>query len=400
MSPTLSDELVLGIFECLADADLLSLATVSKHIHDVALMTHLGRYGITETDIQAGSFQCTSGAVCALRTARFITRIETLNIRFESSTTLDRDIAALAGLARRLPPIKSVDLEWPPDRRKGRRLFLESLLLDLVSYRSQPAIIVSPGREISVVRPRRPTLYAVQRLLARLRFGESEYCQTPEPEIDETELRQPFIITNPPFRATTRVSIRVFPLSGSLIVLFPQSMCYMDFRPNIRRAEVILLFNHLSLPFITACIMDSTCAISDPALHLFFCRHPRLRTIRLYGDPSKETVTAEPLLPLPSGSLPQLESIHGSACLLSWVLASPQACLNLAFVTLELYPRPGMRNYYGTALRRLALRPTARQLVLQFTGWVPWNTPEFATLNAPERTLFHVAESSIKPAIV
>ncbi|KAF7364255.1 hypothetical protein MSAN_01085300 [Mycena sanguinolenta] len=350
-------------------------------------MTHLGRYGIRETDIQAGSFQCTSGVLCALRAARFITRIEVLNIRFESSTTLDRDIAALAGLARRVPPIKSIDLEWPPlvvgfgDARKSA---MEHLVLDLVLHRSQPAIIVSPMR-ISVVRPQQPTRRG---LLAHLRARGLKYES--EPKLDETELLQAF--PSLPSRAALRMSIRVFPGSGSLVVLFPEITYYMYLPPDIRPAEVSLLLLHLNLPVVTVCVMDDTCAISDPALHPFICRHQTLTNLYLRGDPSKETTVTKPLLPLPSGSFPQLEGIHGSACLLSWVLASPQNSPNLVYATIQLYPRPGTRDCYRTALCGLALRPTARWLALQCTGWAPWNTPDFAAPSAPERTLSHVAD--------
>ncbi|KAF7364236.1 hypothetical protein MSAN_01083300 [Mycena sanguinolenta] len=385
-SSTLADELVLRIFECLTDADLLSLATVSKHIHDVALMIHLGRYGITETDIQAGSFQCTSGAVCALRTARFITRIEALTILFESSTTLDRDIAALAGLARRLPPIKSVDLEWRPTvgiDLRTRKSALAHLFLDLVSHRSQPAIIVSPMR-ISVVRPQEPTRWG---LLAHLRVRGSN--DESEPRIDEAELLQAFPAL--PSRATMRLSIRVFPGSGSLVTLLPELTDYMYFPPDIRPAEATLLLLHSNLPMVTVCFMDDTCAVFDPALHSFICRHHTLRKLYLRGDPADVTMETGPILPLPSGSLPQLEGIHGSACLLSWALASPQNSPNLYYATIQLYPRPGTRDCYRTALCGLALRPTVWWLALQFTGWAPWNALDFAAPSAPERTLLHVA---------
>ncbi|KAF7364239.1 hypothetical protein MSAN_01083700 [Mycena sanguinolenta] len=378
----LSDELVLGIFECLTDADLLSLVTVSKHIHDVALMTHLGRYGITETDIQAGSFQCTSGAVCALRAARFITRIEALTIRFESSITLDRDIAALAGLARRVPPIKSVDLEWRPmviTDLGARQPALAHLFLDLVSHRSQPAIIVCP-KKISVIRPQQPTRWG---LLARLRVRGSKYDS--EPSIDEAELLQAF--PTHALNAIMRMSIRVFPGSGSLVVLFPEFIAYMHFPLDIRPAEVTLLLLHLNLPAATDSVMNYTSAISDPALHAFICRHQTLRRLSLRGDPVAVT---EPLHPLPSTSLPQLESIHGSACLLSWVLASPQNSPHLVHAWIQLYPRRGTQDYYRTALCGLALRPTARQLTFQFMGWAPWNTADFAAPSAPERTLSRI----------
>ncbi|KAF8211576.1 hypothetical protein K438DRAFT_2011099 [Mycena galopus ATCC 62051] len=81
--PALSDELILEILELLTDTELLLLATVSKHIHDVALAAYLARHGITETDIQAASFDTTSQALPALCVARFITRIHVLRVHIE-----------------------------------------------------------------------------------------------------------------------------------------------------------------------------------------------------------------------------------------------------------------------------------------------------------------------------
>ncbi|KAJ6462425.1 hypothetical protein C8R45DRAFT_1220459 [Mycena sanguinolenta] len=333
-------------------------------------MTCLGRYGITETDIQAGSFQCTSGAVCALRAARFITRIEALSIRFESSTTLDRDIAALSALARSLPPVKSIDLEWLPVVETyidARKTVLERLLLDLVSHRSQPAIIVSL-RRISVVRPHRPTLSTARRLLTCLRVRGPKYAsEMPEPEIDEAELLQ--ALMDPLLRAARRVAIRVLPLGRSLVALSLEIIWQIEFPPDIRPAEATLLLLHLNLPAVAICAMNATSAISDPALRPFF----------------------SPLLALPSGSLPQLEAVHGSAFLLSWVLASPQASPNFDYAAIDLFPRSGTRDCYHTALCALAPRPTATSLALRLSGWAPWNTPDFAAPSAPERSL-HVAD--------
>jgi hypothetical protein len=47
------NKIVLQILDNLTDGDseLLSLARISKHIHHLALQTHLSRYGIMETDI-------------------------------------------------------------------------------------------------------------------------------------------------------------------------------------------------------------------------------------------------------------------------------------------------------------------------------------------------------------
>lgn len=393
IQPRFSDELILEILSHLTDADLLSLATVSKHIHDMALLAHLARYGISESDIETNSFDTTSGAVPALGAARFITRIDMLRLRFLLSLKFDRDVAALATLARRLPPIKSIDLEFSPWPRNRAPWFdIQGLLLDLISScRSRPAITVSPLM-VSIARPRKPS--RARRLLARLRAVGSKNHVPTKITIDEEQFRQGLIIFSIMRQGgiLPSVSIRTFDRSapiGSLIIVRAAGITDLRFPPGLRlsSAEMSALLTHLKLPLLRGSHL-SLSSTSEPALHSFICRHPTLQILRLISIAAKECPDAPP--PLPSDVLPQLEHILGSARLLAWILTSPPPLPHLAVITLELDGSTG--DSYHAALRGLAARSAADTLVLKLIGWAPWNAPDFAAPTAPERALPHITD--------
>ncbi|KAJ6564732.1 hypothetical protein B0H19DRAFT_1374934 [Mycena capillaripes] len=401
--PRFSDEIILEIFEHLTDAELLSLATISKHIHDLALLECLSRYGITETDVAANSFPqlSTGGAFRALQVARFITGVDALRLRFDPTTKLSLDIAALNSLVRRLRPIKSIDLEFSqwPKTRTGAGCDIEGLLLSLISsYRSRPTITVSP-LAVAIVRPRKPALYPLRQLYGRLRSLASKAYVRTEPMIDEVKFREGLVIFTL-LRLGGQipsVSIRAFDAPapvGTLIVLRAVGVSNLRILPNVRMSpdEISALFANLKLPLLRN-VDVALSDIAQPALCAFLCGHPTLQGLRLRGPPPTPPSAAPPV-PLPSDALPQLEHILGSARLLAWVLGSPHPFPQLVVATLELHaaPAPGPRDDYRDALRGLARRSAADTLALQLKGWAPWDAPDFFADTAPERALVHVSD--------
>ncbi|KAJ6488874.1 hypothetical protein C8R45DRAFT_248592 [Mycena sanguinolenta] len=395
-SPVFSDEVLLALFEQFTETDLLSLATVSKHIHDVALMAYLSRYGITDADIQARSFQTTSGAICALCSARFITRIDSLQVQFVPKN-FDRDVAAFSSLLRRLR-IKSVELDFPPlsqwTERRGTRDQIERLMLDAISlYGSRPAITVTP-LVVSVVRPLK--ISPVRRLVARLRLSRS----IPEPTIHQEQFADIFTIFSllRLAGAIPRVSIHTFdpPASiGSLIVLFPQRICNLRFPPNLRLSpsEMSELLTHLTLPRLYNIDMLPS-VVPELALHTFLCRHSALQSLRLLGCLIQEQPGSPPTALLPSQALPQLGHIVGSTRLAAWILQSTQEFPKLVVATIEL---PGTRSAapqesYYTAMCGVARRPTLDTLIFHVISWAPWHRSDFTAATAPERELLHVRD--------
>ncbi|KAJ6536830.1 hypothetical protein B0H19DRAFT_1240699 [Mycena capillaripes] len=398
--PRFSDEIIFEIFEHLTDAELLPLASISKHIHDLALLAHLGRYGITETNIAAKSFPklSTGGAFHAFRLARFITGVDALHLRFDQSHRFDRDVAALASLSRRLPRIKSIDLEFAIcNTRMGGPCDIGGLLLDLIAaYRSRPAIIVLP-LTLSIVRPRKSAFHAIGQLYRRMRAVRSKAWKRTEPMIVEKEFREELLLF-----AVYRleglipsVIIRSFdapsPL-GSLIILHAAHVSKLCIPPTLRLlpAELSAVFGNLTLPLLRT--LEAAVDISDPALSVFLSRHPTLQLLRLrelHFMPQRTSVA-----PIPPDALPKLEHLLGTARVLAWVFASPHPFPNLGVATIELhgFPAVDVRDDYRAALRGLAWRPAADTIALHLKGWAPWNSPDFAAASAPERALEHVVD--------
>ncbi|KAJ7210090.1 hypothetical protein GGX14DRAFT_626393 [Mycena pura] len=415
-APRFSDELFIEIFEHLTDADLLSLATISKHIHDLALLSHLERHGITVADIESHSvpLMSTDGAFHALRIARFVTAIEALRLRFDPSPKLHRDVSALEKFAQRLPPIKIIDLEFPP--KPGRVQILRSiqrsdmvgLLLTLTSaYHTRPAMVISP-LNLSIVRPRKPSFYAIRRLYSAVRaIGSRKHARAP-PSIKEQEFRAGLFVL-PLLRRVgiiPDVSIRVFDppeALGSLIVLRATVISSLRL-PSLRTEETSAVFAHLTLPHLRI-VEGSFTHIEPTALYTFLTRHPSLQTLALRGPPpdaaSDKSVFKHrneahfdiaPLAPLPADALPQLQHLRGSSRLAAWVLASPHSFHGLTAATFELHPGPTAQRDYAAALRGAARRPALTTLALHLHGWAPWNARRPEGEETPESCAEHVAD--------
>ncbi|KAJ7458492.1 hypothetical protein FB451DRAFT_580392 [Mycena latifolia] len=407
--PRFPDEIILEIFEHLTDAELLSLAAISKHIHELALLAHFSRHGITESDIASHSFPqlSTTGAFRAFRIARFITGIEALRLRFDPSAQLHQHVRALADLSRRLPPIKSIDLEfipWPARAQIAavRLCDMEGLILTLISaYRSRPSVVVSP-LTVSIIRPKKPAFYGVRWMYSGMRaLGSQNYVRS-APLIEEQQFRQEFVIVTlmRAGGAIPNVSIRAFDAPdalGTLIVVRASGVSDLRFPSNLglSTAEMSAIFARLKLPLLRG-VEASLWNISPPALRAFLIQHPSLQRLRFPGTadpPRRANASARaPRDLLPPDALPELEHIFGSATLLAWVLASPQPFTQLTSVTVELHSGASTREHYHAALRGMVRRPALRTFSLQLYGWVPWAKKNFDPSTAPEREVAHVAD--------
>ncbi|KAJ7077705.1 hypothetical protein C8R44DRAFT_911404 [Mycena epipterygia] len=401
--------MILEILKYLTpDSELLSLAWISKQIHELSLLSYLSRYGITETDIASNSFPplSTTGAFHALRLARFITGVEELHLRFDENAQLEEDFRALSDFVRRFPSIKWIDLEFP--HGLVRWCDMEGALFTLISaYRSRLSVIVSP-LTLSVIRPHKPAFYAARRLYSGIRAMASDTYVREGPSIDEEQFRQEMDIF-PLMRAggvIPSISIHGFdppnPL-GTLIVLRASDIFALRFpsnlRPSISSPEMTAIFDHLQLPLL--CSLEATLyTISPPSLLAFLCHHPTLQRLTLRGPPdhakspkskSKSNTRAHRAA-LPPDALPQLQHVCGSAHLVAWVLASPHPFPQLTASTLELYDGASMRDDYRSALRGIARRPAVRTLALHIDGWSPWSTQEFDGATVPERDLPNVVD--------
>ncbi|KAJ7110638.1 hypothetical protein C8R44DRAFT_883771 [Mycena epipterygia] len=406
--PRFSDEIILEVLHHCSDAELLELSTISRHIHELALLSLLSRYGITESDIASNSFPplSTSGAFRAFPLARFITGVDELRLQFDYNCQLEKDVRALTNLVRRLPPIKKIDLEFPPRFVRAqtaavRRCDMEGAMLALISaYRSRPSVAVSP-LTLSIIRPRKPAFYAVRRLYSGIRAMGSKNYVRKGPLIDDQEFRKEMFLF-----ALLRVggvipniSIRAFdppnPL-GTLIVLRAAGIANLRFPSNLKLscAEMSAVFDNLKLPLLRS-VEAALSTISPPSLLAFLCRHPSLQRLQLRGPPdhpkakSKTCTEREPLAP---GALPQLEHVLGSAHFVAWVLASAHPFPQFTAVTIELHKGVFIREDYQNALCGIALRPVLCTLTLHLEGWDPWSAKDFDAATAPERDLSQIAD--------
>ncbi|KAJ7724360.1 hypothetical protein B0H16DRAFT_1596495 [Mycena metata] len=396
--PRFADEIFLEIFEHLTEVDLLSLATISKHIHELSLVACFDRYGITEDDIAAKSFPplSKSRAFPTIALGRFVTTVEALRLRFHTSTQLSRDVNALASLVRRMPPIKSTDLDFSPWPRRLPpnviRCDIEGLLLALVfEFRMRPIVVISP-LVVTVVRPHRPPVNVIRRIFRRARTS-----GTSEATIDEKAFRDALVIFTlmRAGRVIPSVSVRAFdppaPL-GAVIIIGAARIQSLRFARDLglSPAEVSVILDNLNIPLLRSIDAEQR-SIPEDALSAFLCRHPTVQRLSLRGPPPMPPLRT-PSTSGPPDALPQLEHIIGSARFIAWVLASPDPFPQLVVTTMELYPAFNVTKDYRAALRGLAQRPAMDTLVLQFNGWTPWNEQDFTAPTAPERELPHVVD--------
>ncbi|KAJ7469850.1 hypothetical protein B0H11DRAFT_2238289 [Mycena galericulata] len=398
--PWFSSEIILKVLDHLTDAELLSLAGISKRIHKLALVSHLSRYGITENNIALNSFPSlsTSGAFPALVLARFITAMDELHLTFSNSDQLERDARAVINLVQRLPPIRSIELEFSqrlahPEMARGRGDVVEGMVLASISaYYARPSVIISP-LPVSIIRPRKATYHVVRQwCLALLTLGSGRKG----PLIGDQDFREKLGIF-PLMRLgglIPSISIRAFdpqnPL-GTLIVLRASGISDLRFPSELGLsfAEMSAIFDNLRLPLLRG-IEASLPLISAPSLLTFLYRHPTLQRLRLPGSADHpKTTQSNTILP---DALPQLEYICGSAQLVAWVLTSAHMFPHLTALTIELHASASTRNAYQNALRGIAWRPALSALTLQIDGWNPWNAKALDLVSPPETGVPHVAE--------
>ncbi|KAJ7606974.1 hypothetical protein DFH06DRAFT_1250555 [Mycena polygramma] len=401
-TPRFTDEIILEILEHLDDEELLSLAPVSKHIHDLALLSCLSRYGITETDIAANAFPplSTSGAFPAFRAARFITSVDKLRLKFDVGAKLDQDVLALASLARRLP-IKSMDLDFavrltPRAVRAVRQCDMEGLIFTLISeHRSRPTVNISPFA-VSIIRPHKPRFPLLRRLRGR-------------PQIKEAQFREELYIL-PLMRmggAIPSISIRKFDVPdvlGTMLIFRASAISDLRFPPNLKlsAAEMTAIFEYLTLPLLRG-VEAGLSGISGASLHGFLCRHRTLERLVLRGpsDPKSKSKGVHSCdwgqqKVFPADVLPKLEHVLGSAPLIGWILASPSPFPLLTVVTIELHKGASTPAAYARALQGIARRPAIDTLSLQVYGWFPWDEKHFdaraAEAVAFERNASHIVD--------
>ncbi|KAJ7239332.1 hypothetical protein C8J57DRAFT_1246065 [Mycena rebaudengoi] len=374
------NEVILNIFDHLSDAELRALAPVSIKIHELALLVHLSRYGISETEIASQDFpeMSTGGAFHAFRLARFITRPTALRLRFDPTAQIDRDVRALTSLARRLPPIPSIELHFPRRRSKAhaaatKRCNMEDLLLALIASRRSCAVAVFVSFQVYMIHPYKPRFGALRRLYSMARNIACKSAATTPPtygDRDEARLR------------------------GHLQKLFrgdviPSITIQLPEPPSAIGAETSAIFANLRLPILRH-IEAELHLISTPAMHAFLSNNPTLVRVKFYGPPAPDD--RAPHTPLVPTALPNITSIHGNAFFCAGVLQSAHAFPHLTCVTLELDDAIPLVDYIA-CLRGIAHRPAVRRLYMHLDAWHPWAALQEAPV---ERDVLHIADLHLR----
>ncbi|KAJ7057467.1 hypothetical protein C8F01DRAFT_1152245, partial [Mycena amicta] len=403
----LPEELFLEALAYVDDNDLLALATVSKHIHDLVLLLHLQRNGVTAADIHSHVIpQADSAVVHSLRIARFVSRVDTLHLCFRffgqhfGNANVLRDIAALAKLPEKFTGLTNILLDFSPARIPRATLWAcdtEGLLLALISaYLHRPTVCLS-HINASIVRPRRPASTAIGRLLGRLHLRTKQRKQ-----IQEKDFRNALYVL-PLMRGVgyiPSIDIRAFldvdaPI-GTIIILRYNLITTLSFpaESHLSSAEITAIFSNVTLPRLRTLRGDGL-DVTIEALLAFFVRHPLLERVALRGVPQPYNPEgakkprrrhhnpppgplpqAPTLTQLPSDALPQLENIlcgvHLAAQLLTIAASDPQALPNLSFLTVELHGGQNAASAYADVLRGIARRTNLTGLGLHVFDWFPW----------------------------
>ncbi|KAK7014269.1 hypothetical protein R3P38DRAFT_3002958 [Favolaschia claudopus] len=359
---SLADELILEVFQHLDDPELLSLATVSKHIHALAVLSCLGRHGVTQADVEAKSLpQLSMSAFRALRVARFATGLESISLRLPPTRYINRYFQYLVDFCSRIKSIRFIELELPWDYIPSIAPYsYEDHVYDLILARAScPILVVSPLGAY-IVRPPAPTLLSHFRGALTLR--KSNPIISRERFFAAVDFR--------PEHLGRRVSIRLLDLPsplGSLLVLGAPTVTHLRLTPNIRlsSAEVSAVLTTLTLPHLVG-LEVTLCVTSEPALRSFLLRHKSLSAINLQTEGSGEE---ELPAPLSADMLLQTEQLIGSPRLVRWILSSHSSLPPLTSVTLELPSSKPSTNY----LAGLSERPLLTTLTLTICGWTPWD---------------------------
>ncbi|KAJ7063944.1 hypothetical protein C8F01DRAFT_1274973 [Mycena amicta] len=362
------DEILLLFFSFLDDIQLLALAAVSKHIHEMALQLHLERHGVALSDVHNGIIPLgtRSGAVQALSLARFVASLHSLNLRFDGSedtTTQRRSFCALDQLCTRLTTIPAIRLEVHTSLRDihGTAVSVLNAVIDRVANLQHPLICITPrGMRMIPWTPSTVTksVHDIGYALATLTAAEGSDSLV--------------MIFGPDER--DRVCI------GVLLLVDADCTYSIHIRQTraLRPAAVVALLHHISAPHLATLQITSQREVGvqfDKALADFIGRHPALQTMKIEGAvklrrPShgEEALASPHLTP---GALPHLYSLQVSVRIAAWLLLG-DTFTQLSFVRLELHGKLETQDDYQAALLAISLRPRLNRLRLEIFHWVPW----------------------------
>ncbi|KAF7304542.1 hypothetical protein HMN09_00856900 [Mycena chlorophos] len=324
----LPDELLLRIFSLAPDDTLFSLAPVSRHVHEMALLCHLERHGVSLADIEAGDIprgrsRAPSCIIRALFLARFVPQIRNLRLGFtagESLPSIARDLRLLRAIASRNGGAKGpatisldiriqLDVDYLHDNAADALAFSAALAELLVVHGIHPAkpfVLVDSTRIVACPGPRRhgPTIPFRRRkrgdedvgYMKEIREETHNFLSRIAGEQSQT------INIDLLWRSNSESSrSKGYDRLGALCVVNAETLTH--FAPVLQSGSSVLaaipeVLRRLTFPSLQVMRLSFQLAFpkaeksgpdADPALVDFLCRHSGIRVLRLDGARAEAT---------------------------------------------------------------------------------------------------------------
>ncbi|KAJ7687724.1 hypothetical protein B0H17DRAFT_680120 [Mycena rosella] len=372
-------ELILLIYECLPEHDLIRLCQVSSLSKHLALLAILARHGVSESQLQSQEISnISTRALRALSACypNFISNIRALNVHFNRTDAHHHAVCSLRRLAEDFPVIPWVTLTfcdpgWP---LLSNELWnaLSMALVALMGNNPGPVVVIRTAA-VMAVRPRpRNILKRVWR------------TSTAPPVVDKEQLAKKLlyyltsVITHTVKRATS-IQMRSFTQPGaalgSFIILNPDSIFHLKISNwnNISPREWDCVVTDLHLPSLRTLFIGAD--LEYQPLSTFLDRHAQIERLEFTSDWS--CLHGHDLPPFPISALPRLKHISAGPRVLARILQAPNGFPLLDYVAIAARDSIATdldgRDRIRAALLAVAARPSVTNLMIHINGVeVPW----------------------------
>ncbi|KAJ7444622.1 hypothetical protein B0H11DRAFT_2088995 [Mycena galericulata] len=402
----LAPELILQIYDYLAETELLHLCQVSVLAKQIALPVLLARCGVSEAQIQSQELiNVPSRALRALCAAcpTVIASVKVLDLHFDEDFQHWPVWRFLAHLGECLPAFPRVTLTFSkppalstPDKRRALRdrrdplmgLFSRALV-SLVGAGSKPVCIFDPGilRGWAIVRPGVPPPPDILTRAWSAIVGPSTTDYPALPRIDENVLVRtlersitpigrstPFLVQSVHLQSFTEPTT---PL-GSLIVLDPRSPWHLSHLDHwlritediISRAEWHFILLNLNVPSVRWLSIGSD--LECNVLAAFLDNHHGIENMTFKSNWSHLHLQDAP--PFSPTALPHLKHLSAGPRIIIRLLQTYEFSL-LQHVSVDAPSNdPEDSRYLSAALRAMAAHPSVEILKIDLRNLdVPWN---------------------------
>ncbi|KAJ7176870.1 hypothetical protein C8R46DRAFT_1213442 [Mycena filopes] len=376
----LPQELILAIYEYLAEPELVNLYAVASAAKELAILTFVTRYGISEALLQSGSLHISCSARRAFGYSRPVVQGPT--IRFDDREHVDHLPLwrTIVHFAMHAPVIPSIDFTFPANNPDIVKSFSTAVPSLMGATAFKPVLIINYSGS-ACVRP-----------------------QGPHSTIDRGKLARTIQLSISTAAKQTQLStihIRAFPQAtasvGCVVVVNPSAISFLDVdAAMVSTSEWEFVLPRLKLPTLrrTRIHVDLECS----ALSSFFANHAGIEHLDFRADWSELFTESWHRFP----SLPALKYLAGSARVINLALQRPAVQKNqfplLKCVCINFTPQVDDTADFPLALHRIAACSSVGCLALRISAFseLPW-TSNLALADRPERALRNIRKVQISP---